>query len=188
MRVRFILVVATLALLMLLAGLPAVAAAGTYVEPFTVITGPGNQGEPAIGGSVALWVNDASGSPVIQQRYLPPADPPVTISKDTAGSRHHPWYSAGLGVWWDSRYGDGDIFAYSILTGHEFQVHRGPSEQVEPSVSGQYVVWQDKRNGNWDIYGAVVDPATDSVLDEFVVYKGPGDQMRPVVSGDTVVW
>jgi beta propeller repeat protein len=187
MRVRPVLVgIAVLAVAFV--ALPAVALAGTYVEPFTVVTGPGNQGEPAVDGSVAVWVDDASGSTVIQQRYLPSSAPPVTLSTDTTGSRHHPSYSAGLAVWWDSRYGDGDIWSYSVLSGHEFPIYYGPGEQVEPSTSDGYVVWQDDRNGNWDIYGAKVDPATDTVKDVFPVYVGPGAQTHPVVYGDTVVW
>ena len=59
---------------------------------------------------------------------------------------------------------------------------------MEPSTSDGYVVWQDDRNGNWDIYGAVVDPDTDAVKDVFPVYEGAGSQTRPVVYGDTVVW
>ncbi len=187
MRVRLILV-GIAALAFALVALPAAALAGTYVEPFTVITGPGNQGEPAVSGSVVLWVDDASGPTVIQQRYLPPSGPLLTLSTNTTGGRHHPSYSAGLAVWWDSRYGDGDIWAYSVLSGHEFPVYFGSGEQVEPSTSDGYVVWQDDRNGTWDIYGAVVDPATDAIKDVFPVYVGEGSQTRPIVYGNTVVW
>jgi len=187
MRIRLILVGAVV-LAVALVALPAAALAGTYVEPFTVITGPGNQGEPAVGGTVALWVDDAGVSTVIQQRYLPPSSPPVTLSKDTTGARHHPAYSAGLAVWWDSRYGDGDIWAYSLLTGHEFHVYTGPGEQVEPSTSDGYVVWQDDRSGNWDIYAAVVDPETDAVGAPFAVCTAARAQTHPVVYGNTVVW
>ena len=187
MRVRPILV-GVVALAVALVALPASALAGTYVEPFTVISGSGNQGEPAVSGTVVLWVDDAGGSTVIQQRYLPPADPSVTLSKDTTGSRHHPSYSAGLAVWWDSRYGDGDIWAYSLLTGHEFPVYFGAGEQVEPSTSDGYVVWQDDRNGNWDIYAAVVDPETDAVGAPFAVCTAARAQTHAVVYGNTVVW
>lgn len=171
-----------------LVALPASALAGTYVEPFTVITGPGDQGEPAVEGTVAVWVDDSGGPTVVQQRYLPPGAPAITLSTDTTGARHHPSYSAGLAVWWDSRYGDGDVWAYSVLSGHEFVIYNGAGEQVEPSTSDGYVVWQDDRNGTWDIFAAKVDPATDAIEDVFPVYVGPGAQTHPVVYGDTVVW
>lgn len=193
MRLRPILVLAAAAATaVVLACLPAVAAAGTYVEPFTVITGPGNQGEPAIDNSVVLWVDDSSGSTAIDQRYLPssgdPTGPITTFSQSSDASRHHPDYSAGLGVWWDGRYGDGDIWAYSVLTGHEFPIYTGPGEQVEPSISDGYVVWQDDRNGGWDIYGAEVDAATDAVKSVFPICTVAGSQTHPVVYGNTVVW
>ena len=187
MRVRLILF-GVVALAAALLALPAAALAGTYVEPFTVVTGPGNQGEPAVAGSVAVWVDDTSGVTTIQQRYLPPSALPATLSTDKTKERHHPSYSAGLAVWQDSRYGDDDIWAYSLLSGHEFAVYRGSGAQRKPSTSDGYVVWQDDRAGNWDIYGAKVDPATDKVIDVFPVYVGPGDQTNPVVCGDTVVW
>jgi beta propeller repeat protein len=191
MRVRLI-IAGVAALAVAFVALPATALAGTYVEPFTVISGAGNQGEPAVNGSVVLWVDDTGVSPTIQQRYLPasgdPTGPIATLSTSTDGPRHHPAYSAGLATWWDSRYGDGDIWAYSVLSGHEFPVYYGPGEQVEPSTSDGYVVWQDDRNGTWDIWAAKVDPATDAVEDVFPVYEGKGAQTHPVVYGDTVVW
>jgi len=40
------------------------------------------------------------------------------------------------------------------------------------------VVWEDYRNGDADIYGAVVSPS-GSVLDTFIVSSKPGDQVTP---------
>ncbi len=44
-----------------------------------------------------------------------------------------------------------------------------------------WVVWQDHRNGEWDIYGARVD-TTGSVLDVFPVSLQPGDQVAPAIT------
>jgi hypothetical protein len=85
MRIRLILVgIAVLACA--LVPLPAAALAGTYVEPFTLITGTGDQGEPAVTGSVVVWVDEARGSSVVQQRYLPPADPPWRSPRTPPGA------------------------------------------------------------------------------------------------------
>ena len=52
-----------------------------------------------------------------------------------------------------------------------------------PATSSRYVVWQDKRNGNWDIY------AYDLVENvEFQVTRESHDQFFPSISGDIVVW
>ena len=52
-----------------------------------------------------------------------------------------------------------------------------------PSTSSRYVVWQDKRNGNWDIYAYDL---VDGV--EFQVTRDPHDQFFPSISGNVVVW
>ena len=52
-----------------------------------------------------------------------------------------------------------------------------------PSTSSRYVVWQDRRNGNWDIYAYDL---VDGV--EFQVTRDPHDQIFPSISGTVVVW
>lgn len=34
----------------------------------------------------------------------------------------------------------------------ERQITTNPSSQSNPDIYGDKIVWQDKRNGNWDIY------------------------------------
>jgi len=55
--------------------------------------------------------------------------------------------------------------------------------QLHPALSGGTVVWQDNRNGNWDIHGSPV-----TLPSEFVVCAAAGDQTSPAISGDNVVW
>ncbi|HPO70993.1 MAG TPA: hypothetical protein PKV53_11905, partial [Anaerohalosphaeraceae bacterium] len=45
------------------------------------------------------------------------------------------------------------------------------------------VVWQDNRNGNWDIYGYNL-----ITRQEFAITDDPADQIHPAVSGTLVVW
>ncbi len=60
-----------------------------------------------------------------------------------------------------------------------------PGGQIRPSVSGRYVVWEDTRDGNSDIYGFdLAKPQAGN----FPVAVGPEDQTRPSVSGRDVVW
>jgi len=46
------------------------------------------------------------------------------------------------------------------------------------------VVWQDERNGEQDIYGAVVTPQ-GTILDTFAVITQQGDQLDPVLARDS---
>ena len=56
-------------------------------------------------------------------------------------------------------------------------------EQQYPEVSGTRVVWQDKRNGNWDVYTKEIGAATSTNIT-----NNTADQMRPSISGNIVVW
>jgi len=56
-------------------------------------------------------------------------------------------------------------------------------EQTAPSVSGDSVVWTDKRSGGYDIYSYnLAEP------NEYPVCTAGGDQKEPVISNDIVVW
>ena len=52
-----------------------------------------------------------------------------------------------------------------------------------PSLDGDFVVWEDERNGNSDIFGY------DTISGrEFPVVVAPRDQEHPSISGNIVVW
>jgi beta propeller repeat protein len=57
------------------------------------------------------------------------------------------------------------------------------SNACNPAISGNIVVWQDVRNGNWDIYGYDISTHT-----EFQITDNTADQEYPDISGHTVVW
>ncbi|WP_166397032.1 hypothetical protein [Rubrobacter marinus] len=71
------------------------------------------------------------------------------------------------------------------MPGKQFVVSDSGGDKTSPSLSGGLVVWDDKRNGNSDIYGKRLLPAGQT---EFPVTAHPGNQRRPAVSGDFVVW
>lgn len=54
---------------------------------------------------------------------------------------------------------------------------------VGSQIDGNIVVWQDYRNGNWDIYGYDITSGT-----EFQITDDPAYQGCPDIDGHTVVW
>ena len=58
----------------------------------------------------------------------------------------------------------------------------GKSAQ-NPAICGSIIVWQDNRNGDWDIYGYDLDQRK-----EIEVCLGPGDQALPAIDGTVIVW
>jgi beta propeller repeat protein len=57
------------------------------------------------------------------------------------------------------------------------------SVQMNPHINNSTIVWQDLRNGNWDIYGKNLETG-----EEFPVCTDSKDQVSPYVWRDKVVW
>ncbi len=106
-------------------------------------------------------------------------------------------------VWQDNRQGDWDICISTSADGINWStetiVTDSNDDQVHPvivvdnsSPPNAYIVWQDNRNGNWDIY--VASSSNDFVTEtEWQITSDSSDQTEPAVavaSDDTVyvVW
>jgi len=97
-------------------------------------------------------------------------------------------------VWADNYFGDMDIYAADLSPAlnagisdpnepNAFNITPNEAEQTNPDIDGNIVVWQDNRNGDWDIYGYNL-----TSRQEFQITDNPYDQTNPAVSGHTVVW
>jgi len=51
-----------------------------------------------------------------------------------------------------------------------------PADQINPSTDGRTVVWQDNRNGNWDIYALDLNTSK-----EMQITTDSADQINPDV-------
>ena len=107
----------------------------------------------------------------------------VRVSPD--GS--NPLYPVASGdlVAWEEHGLGGRSWIAVLLPGNATpqRVSKAASLQFSPSISVDRVVWQDKRNGNWDIYLANL-----STGEETPICTDPSKQAHPVISGETVVW
>jgi beta propeller repeat protein len=65
----------------------------------------------------------------------------------------------------------------------EVKIGTSDSDQGHPSISGDQIVWQDNRNGNWDIY--LWNNITQT---ETRITTDPSDQKNPSISGNLIVW
>jgi len=65
----------------------------------------------------------------------------------------------------------------------EVFVTTDPSDQYDPAIYDNFVVWTDTRNGNKDIYGYNLSGGV-----EFQITTDENDQSEPAIHGDIVVW
>ncbi len=72
-----------------------------------------------------------------------------------------------------------------MCVGPSFVVCAASGAQEKPVVdfdgTNYWVIWQDYRNGEWDIYGAKVD-TSGIVVDSFVISQQPEDQISPALA------
>ena len=168
----------------------------------------GSRYGPDIEGDSAVWVRERGYAgryyePIIVQQDIPSAV--TTYLTKTGGgtnsqgagkfARQHPSMSGGrvvyqqklneLNATWDICETAPDTFGVGVVA--------APGDQMNPSISGNLVVYQDNRGGHvdetgrwsgeWNIY--LMDLATGI---EQPVCTAPGDQINPVIKGNTVVW
>ena len=63
------------------------------------------------------------------------------------------------------------------------QLTQSPENQNNPALYGDTVVWEDYRNGNWDIYAWIGSSHTIKQISSHA-----SNQMEPAIQGDTIVW
>jgi beta propeller repeat protein len=72
---------------------------------------------------------------------------------------------------------------YDLSTWEETRITYESSRQINPAIYKDRIVWQDERNGNWDIY--TYDLSTHK---ETQITDDKSGQTEPVIYGDRIVW
>ncbi len=72
---------------------------------------------------------------------------------------------------------------FSTHGSQEFPITTDSHNQYHPAIYENIVVWQDDRNGNFDIYGYNL-----RTHEEFQITTDPDNQTSPAIHGNIVVW
>jgi beta propeller repeat protein len=106
---------------------------------------------------------------------------PAGGPSDGATATTGPTGVAGWIVWVD---GPPDrLMAYNMSTGEQLELKTGDGAKVHPQIFVDFVVWQDRRADDGDIYGYSLSTDTESPL-----AVAGGEQSWPAVSDGGVVW
>ena len=169
---------------------------------------PGMRFDPDIDGSQAVWVKlRGYGSkyyePLIVSydvsddswSYLTRTGGGGTAAGESIYERRGPSVSNGRVLYqqrlnqpgsdWDIYEAVADTFGVPAV--------EAPGDQVNPSLDGELVVYQDNRNGHADGSGGWVDDWDIYIMDletgrEQLLAAAPGDQVNPVIRGNVVAW
>jgi hypothetical protein len=188
-----------------------VTAAGSVADAngLMLVTGNNRESAPAMGragGTFGVFWTDSRnyGSDIELTRFsgATKLDPTARAVSSAPFAQAGPAVTMSAGnfvaVWNDSRNGqDRDIFAAritaagAVLDPNGTPVAVATGDQLVPEISTNgtisLVVWEDRRAGNFDIFGAILDNATGTVTaSDIVICNVAGDQTRPAVAFDTV--
>jgi hypothetical protein len=128
-------------------------------------------------------------------------NPPKIVSNAISNQIQPAGASVGgnsLVVWADSRnLTNRQIFAArvnissgAVIDANGIQVSTGTADQVVPKLASSgnsaLAVWQDRRNGNFDIFAALISSAGTVTMTDIPVCTAAGDDTRPNVTYDSV--
>jgi beta propeller repeat protein len=95
-----------------------------------------------------------------------------------------PAIDGSLAVWTQAGR-ETDIVGWDFAGSEYVKIATGRGRQERPAVSGRLVVWQDNRNGSWDIFLRDLDAPESG---DAPLFEQSEDQEHPAISGRTVVW
>ena len=142
-----------------------------------------SQTNPVIDGNIVVWEHDDNEYThyIIAADITTPNEPNVFAVCVSPGEQYAPKISGNLIIWLRDMYESKAVFCYDLDTESTSYIALGDIDNSD--IDDGIVVWQDRRDGNWDIYGYDISSGI-----EFPVIIADGNQVNPIISGNNVAW
>ncbi len=149
-------------------------------QRFWVEAGSGDEGHADIYGNIVVYQDSYEGIPFVSGRDISDPCRPVWLPIYGRGdTQQTPAVYGNWVVWLDEVQGAAVVAGDNIF--HPSQAVNfesgDPNASEDPDICNNLTVWQDSRNGNWDIYGYNL-----TTKQTFAITSDPADQMHPAVS------
>jgi len=154
---------------------------------------------PAIDGRMLVWGDKKEGNWNVLARDLLTGEEWTVVDEPHSQGRAD--VDGSLVVWSDSRsspegvppeFSNRDVYAKDLRNGKEFPVCTFGSDQTNPVVSGNIIVWQDHRfmiPGFYPKWGRIYGYDVTTGREFLIAASEDGtDQVSPAISGNIVVW
>ncbi len=148
-------------------------------------TNTADQWEPAIAGDLIVFTDRRSGSDEDIWYYDLSTDAQGMVAGGPTSQRQ-PDVSGRTVVYTDfgPSTGGGDIYAVTLGGAPTLVAGEPASAQTDPAISGNLIVWEDRRDGNLEIYARDLGGGPAIRLTE----TADAEELDPAVSGSRVVY
>jgi len=164
--------------------------------PVAITSDGADQTQLALLDDLLAWTDNRSGNNDIYFQDFQTCSSQQVVTSHTA-NQERPAVSNHWAVWEDDRLGYPMVYLFDLDTINDpgalpipLATANRPGYQHTPTIATgtftywTYVVWEDTRNGNYDLYFSDTDlPYSDGPLIET-----PGDQKNPAAFGDYISW
>lgn len=151
---------------------------------------PGDDDYADVSGDQVVWRRSQGGVYRVYEKNLVTGDV-AELSVGVVNGPRIPRISGDYVVWVEQTDGGNRVVLYNTAQGPRTLFWQQAQMSDEVAISGDLLVWADKRNGNFDLFGYFLPGASQGVDVRgrtFQLTFGANDETSPDVAGSWVAW